>query len=855
MPNRTICYVPPRPLRDADDVVKSSMLLVEERLSETTPVLSGDNKNGKDPSKHEFSNPVVPATRPPTQSEINGDDEEEDTFESLDRVAPLLQIPSESPQSFAVENFSYTEITVQDDDDVVEDHDENRSEGSGGSSSSDDAFIEVNHDDASVVSNLTLETALQTVKSSRKKKKKKKEPKKKKKKSALILAETIVEGDEGSRSETSDHTEKTGKTQSTKKSSRSQRGRALKSGVVDDDQTAKSNDSLEEIIEVSTKRLPALTTLDTVSTQPTSARTTDAVAGGFRGLNLSRDSQRAHEADTASEMAPPIPKKSHHSVELIPFDESTVVSKVENKKRTTNESDTFQRNTDIDQVKQSTDDASVKSTSPKDSVAKQKRDSSRGGRRQTISTPLLDNEASRPSFPNPTVELSDMGKTTDTSTNKEQATPAKPASTSSVKVSLKPPTLVNSSFTKPAPLKIQKPTSIPEKPLSTPVLKVDLDKSIKPASTSRLQDAPSEAIKTPNVKSRTRDGRQSHMVPPIPPKPTQNQKTILPKEPPGNLSKIPPSSSQPVKKRGDTVARMPISSIHSEGVTSSGPASSQRGSFIDTTPGAYHVQGNKMKLATAHNDDRDDFSITDTSVASKKRKSKLRQQTPQSPAPSKNLVVAAELSDDVEAKIEEEVRRRIMASAVQADLVSVESESSVNSPSSVPFNDVPTTAPELKDLHKPKGVKERLFGDARQMVDIAASPESIRKRDYLQWIVKRNPATNQWIASVTTNQKAMEEGDNIEMEMSKVSYAAQSQQEAYETGLSNATPLMQRFDDNPICHCCKSKFAMFRRPVNCRNCGVCICSSCTASWPSKMLPDTYLKKNEKSIVTGKTRCR
>ena len=157
---------------------------------------------------------------------------------------------------------------------------------------------------------------------------------------------------------------------------------------------------------------------------------------------------------------------------------------------------------------------------------------------------------------------------------------------------------------------------------------------------------------------------------------------------------------------------------------------------------------------------------------------------------------------------------------------------------------------DLKDIHKPKGVREKLFGDVRQSVDIAASPECIRKRDYLQWTVKRNPTTSQWVASVMTNQQAMQEGDTIEMELSKVSYSAVTQEEAYETGLANATPMMQSVDESPICFICKAKFALFRRACNCRNCGVCICSGCATTWPSKMIPDTYLNKKDKATVSG-----
>ena len=47
-----------------------------------------------------------------------------------------------------------------------------------------------------------------------------------------------------------------------------------------------------------------------------------------------------------------------------------------------------------------------------------------------------------------------------------------------------------------------------------------------------------------------------------------------------------------------------------------------------------------MNLASSHSFDGDDFSITDTSVITRKGKAKKGQQVPESP--SKNLVVAAE---------------------------------------------------------------------------------------------------------------------------------------------------------------------------------------------------------------------
>ncbi len=212
----------------------------------------------------------------------------------------------------------------------------------------------------------------------------------------------------------------------------------------------------------------------------------------------------------------------------------------------------------------------------------------------------------------------------------------------------------------------------------------------------------------------------------------------------------------------------------------------------------------------------------------------------------KITAVTPELTEDMEAKIEREVQRRLLEQTTMADIVSIDHGSHrILAP-----EEEEKRIADLKDVYKPKGVREKLFGDVRQSVDIAASPECIRQREYLQWTVKHNPTTNQWVASVMTNQRAMQEGDAIEMELSKVSYSVATQEEAYETGLANATPMMHSIDQNPICFICNAKFAVFRRACNCRNCGVCVCSACSTSWPSKMLPDTYLTKKDKAVVTG-----
>ena len=206
-----------------------------------------------------------------------------------------------------------------------------------------------------------------------------------------------------------------------------------------------------------------------------------------------------------------------------------------------------------------------------------------------------------------------------------------------------------------------------------------------------------------------------------------------------------------------------------------------------------------------------------------------------------SLVVAAELSTefDIAALVEQQVQQRLAQKTVRANVVSVSHGKTLYDP----VVEARRLA-DLKEMHKPRGMREKLFGDARNAeFDIAASPDTITKRVYLKWTVKRNPATNLWVASVQTSQKAAETNDTIEIERNTLSFPAATQQEAFETGLANATPLLHPTEQHPICNVCKAKFALFRRPTHCRNCGVCVCSSCATNWPCKMLPESYNTKS------------
>jgi hypothetical protein len=207
------------------------------------------------------------------------------------------------------------------------------------------------------------------------------------------------------------------------------------------------------------------------------------------------------------------------------------------------------------------------------------------------------------------------------------------------------------------------------------------------------------------------------------------------------------------------------------------------------------------------------------------------------------IVVAAELSEDAEAQIEEKAMQRILQTAPRAEFVSFNNSASFSDSS----EDARITA--LKEQYKHKSVREKLFGDAARStdIDVAATPDCIRKRDNLEWSVQRNQTTNTWVTLVHTNQKALEMDDKHEIEKSTQCFPEPTEQHAMETGFAMATPRMLPFDESPICHVCKVKFALLRRPRHCRTCGVCICSSCSVSWSSKMIPETYNPKNESQV--------
>ena len=132
-----------------------------------------------------------------------------------------------------------------------------------------------------------------------------------------------------------------------------------------------------------------------------------------------------------------------------------------------------------------------------------------------------------------------------------------------------------------------------------------------------------------------------------------------------------------------------------------------------------------------------------------------------------------------------------------------------------------------------------------------AMPEAFHTRTLLTASVYHNHATGLWIATINTNQN---QGATNRWNAGKhlKAFSFLTQREARESAYSNAPPKMISFEDSPRCFICTGKFAVFRRASHCRNCGVCVCSNCSVSWPSKTVPETYNLKRENNIKVCKS---
>eukprot|EP00566_Odontella_aurita_P013387 CAMPEP_0113542786 /NCGR_PEP_ID=MMETSP0015_2-20120614/9804_1 /TAXON_ID=2838 /ORGANISM="Odontella" /LENGTH=455 /DNA_ID=CAMNT_0000442889 /DNA_START=104 /DNA_END=1471 /DNA_ORIENTATION=+ /assembly_acc=CAM_ASM_000160 len=160
------------------------------------------------------------------------------------------------------------------------------------------------------------------------------------------------------------------------------------------------------------------------------------------------------------------------------------------------------------------------------------------------------------------------------------------------------------------------------------------------------------------------------------------------------------------------------------------------------------------------------------------------------------------------------------------------------------------------------GMMEKIFGDAtpgavisarrrrsssEPAVSVASMAGSVLPRTHLPYEVTHNPTSGLWVATVHTNQKALDRGDMAAANKALEAYPFDDEGQARSAAEAWAPPRMHPFAENKTCFCCERKFALLRRPCHCRNCGVCVCSKCSTQWPSRMIPGTFNIKGESMV--------
>lgn len=151
--------------------------------------------------------------------------------------------------------------------------------------------------------------------------------------------------------------------------------------------------------------------------------------------------------------------------------------------------------------------------------------------------------------------------------------------------------------------------------------------------------------------------------------------------------------------------------------------------------------------------------------------------------------------------------------------------------------------------HEKLGIMAKLFGNQvyKPIVLAGGKPEcKIRPRILLAATVYHNTATSLWVATINTNQRGVVKNPAKANKFLKA-FSFSTENEARESAIANAPPKMVPFSESPVCFICEESFAVFRRAVHCRNCGVCVCNGCSTTWYSKMVPATYNLKNEANI--------
>jgi len=193
--------------------------------------------------------------------------------------------------------------------------------------------------------------------------------------------------------------------------------------------------------------------------------------------------------------------------------------------------------------------------------------------------------------------------------------------------------------------------------------------------------------------------------------------------------------------------------------------------------------------------------------------------------------------------------------------------------------------PKFSSLRKEGTIMEKLFGDVRrdqQLLDENGDPLNLSKhpsnslpslegansspdhapmtpraqrqltkvrfpRRLMTSSILHSDPTNLWIVVIDSTGSP----GNVPVATSALrAFSYYTQEEAKAAAYAYSPPQPVPFDQQLTCQLCRAKFAVFRRPAHCRNCGICICSNsaCRTSWPADRVPNTYQKDHSGNDV-------
>lgn len=214
---------------------------------------------------------------------------------------------------------------------------------------------------------------------------------------------------------------------------------------------------------------------------------------------------------------------------------------------------------------------------------------------------------------------------------------------------------------------------------------------------------------------------------------------------------------------------------------------------------------------------------------------RVRANRSESSGEDKNSTDSADESNEVESQVKKETNRSsdVRDSVQPSAPIQIHSRNGIDAPiDEIPSNlggPFPTTP----------------VANTQVVSSDLTLPSVIRTRNLLETSVYHNEATGIWITTINMSQKETVSKSNASKYLKAFSF--QTEHEARESAYANAPAKMIPFDENPFCFLCSAQFSVFKRAAHCRNCGVCICNTCSVGWNKTCIPETYNIKGETSI--------